>query len=284
VYKGLTPAGLGQVGGLEQFVRLASRNRFQAVDTDGTSLEMLISARGKEGALAFLNEHQVKIGAIGLSVEWRNTEEQFRSGLDRLVQDAKAAAELGVTACCTYVLPSTDWNPARFMAVATRRLRTCAEILGAYNIRLGLEFVGPHHLRTKWKHPFIWDMADTLEWIDAIHAPNVGLLLDCYHWHTTGATVEDLLKLDKSQIVHVHINDAPAVPVEEALDNERLYPGEGVIDLVGFLKALRQIGYNGVVSQEVLLPQPPTESPETLAAKSAALFDRLYAAAGISPQ
>lgn len=282
MYKGLTPAGLGNVGDLEQFVLLASRHRFQAVDTDGKALEHLIAQRGADGARAFLDEHRVKIGSIGLSVQWRNTEEEFRAGLARLAQDAAAAAEFGVTACCTYVLPSTDWNAAHFMAVATRRLRTCAEILGAYGIRLGLEFVGPHHLRTRWKNPFIWDMPSTLDWIDAIHAPNVGLLLDCYHWYTTDGTVDDLLKLDRAQIVHVHLNDAPDVPVAEVLDNGRLYPGEGVIDLVGFLKALKQIGYDGAVSQEVLLQQPPEQSAEELAAKSAAAFDRLFAAAGIA--
>ena len=61
------------------------------------------------------------------------------------------------------------------MALATRRLRTCAQILGAYGIRLGLEFVGPHHLRTAWKHPFIWTLDETLDWIDAIGEPQCRL-------------------------------------------------------------------------------------------------------------
>ncbi|UUZ89861.1 sugar phosphate isomerase/epimerase [Paenibacillus sp. P25] len=146
------------------------------------------------------------------------------------------------------------------MALATRRLRTCAEILEAYGIRLGLEFVGPHHLRTRWANPFIWDIPSTLDWIDAIGKKNVGLLFDAYHWYTTEAGYEDILKLGASQIVHVHINDAPDVPVAEVLDNDRLYPGEGVIPLADFLRGLRQIGYSGVVAQEILTPQPLTQT------------------------
>ena len=162
------------------------------------------------------------------------------------------------------------------MAAATRRLRLCADILDAYGIRLGLEFVGCHHLRTQWKNPFIWSVEDTLDWIETIHAPNVGLLVDSYHWHTNGLAIEEVLNLKKEQVVHVHINDAYDLPIEELLDYERLYPGEGVIDLPGFLKNLKAIGYAGVVSQEVLAPASTLDTSE-LFAKSKAGFDSVFA-------
>ena len=167
------------------------------------------------------------------------------------------------------------------MALATRRLRMCAQIVGAYGVRLGLEFVGPHHLRTAWKNPFIWTLQETLDWIDAIGEPNVGLLFDAYHWYTNELGTADIEALRAEQIIHVHINDAPDVPVQEALDNGRVYPGEGVIDLAGFLRALDAIGYKGAVSQEILSAEAPTESPESLVQRSKAGFDKVYAAAGL---
>ena len=33
-----------------------------------------------------------------------------------------------------------------------------------------------------------------------------------------------------------------------------MYPGEGVIDLAGFLGALNNIGYKGAISQEIYRP------------------------------
>jgi sugar phosphate isomerase/epimerase len=279
--KGLTGAGLGAVGNLEQFVALASRHGFGAVDAGGDQIANWIRDKGVESVNSYLQEHQVVIGAIGLPVEWRKSEEQFLEGLQVLPAHAKAAAAVGCTSCCTYILPSVDENAAQFMAVATRRLRTCAQILGAYGISLGLEFVGPHHLRTAWKNPFIWDMQQTLDFIRAIGEPNVGLLFDCYHWYTTGGTIEDILSLKASQIVHVHINDARDVPVEEVLDNDRLYPGEGVIDLAGFLSALNRIGYKGAVAQEILTREPVQGTAEELAAKSAACYRKVYQAAGL---
>lgn len=276
--RGLTLSGLGAVESEEQFIELAGKSGFQAVDLDARGL---IQRLGTDGARKKLEQHGVVIGAISLPVEWRADEDQFRAGLTGLTEAAAAARSLGCTRCCTYILPSTDAKPAHFLAVATRRLRVCAQILGAFGIRMGLEFVGPHHLRTAWKYPFIWTMEETLDWIDAIGEPNVGLLLDAYHWHTNGQAPGDIERLQVQQIVHVHINDAPDIPLEAVWDNERLYPGEGVIDLEGFLRGLQHIGYDGIVSQEVLKADQPEDKPEQLVLRSKAGFDHVFTAAGI---
>lgn len=279
--KGLTTAGIGRVGSLEQFAALAGQNGFGAIDVGGDQLATWIKDKGAAEVNAYLKQHSVIIGSVGLPAEWRHTEEQFRAGLPALAEHAAAAAAVGCTNFCTYVLPSTDYNAAHFMALATRRLRTCAQIAGAFGLSLGLEFVGPHHLRTAWKNPFIWDMDSTLDWIDAIGERNVGLLFDAFHWYTNGGTREDILRLNASQIVHAHINDARDVAVEDVLDNDRLYPGEGVIDLTAFLQGLAQIGYNGAISQEILTREPVAGTPDELIAKSAAAFRKVYAAAGL---
>jgi sugar phosphate isomerase/epimerase len=80
---------------------------------------------------------------------------------------------------------------------------------------------------------------------------NVGLLLDVWHWHHAGATTADIVKAGKDGIVHVHFNDAPKLPPAHIRDNERLMPGEGVIDLNSFLMALHEIGYQDALSVEV---------------------------------
>ncbi|EXX90409.1 xylose isomerase [Paenibacillus darwinianus] len=275
---GLTRAGLGDIGSDEQFLKKAAHYGFEAVDIDALGL---IKRHGIENAQELLRQNQMVIGSIGLPVEWRQSDAVFRDGLTGLTEAAEAAAALGCTACCTYILPSTDQKASHFMALATKRMRIAARILDAYGIRLGLEFVGPHHLRTGWANPFIWTMEETLDWIDAIGEPNVGLLFDAYHWHTNGSTVEDIYKLRADQIVHVHINDAPDVPVEDVLDNARLYPGEGVIDLPGFLHALHHIGYAGVVAQEILTQMAPSDSSETLLNRSSKGFDKVFQAAAI---
>src|SRR5690625_3566786 len=178
--KGLSTAGLGDVKNVEDLVQLASKNGFETIETSGENLRNFINDKGLERAQKFLIEKNITIGSIGLAVEWRTSYEAFKEGLTTLFQDAQTAALFGCTSCCTYVLPSTDYPVAHFMVLATKRLRLCAQILKEYGINLGLEFVGPHHLRTAWENPFIWDMQETLDWIEVIGEPNVGLLLDSY--------------------------------------------------------------------------------------------------------
>lgn len=277
--RGLTRAGLGRVGDDKRLIELAAENGFQAVEIDAAGL---IETYGLEAARELLNSYGMAMGAFDLGVDWRNGEKEFLDGLALLEARAKAAALLGSDTCCTYILPSTALSPAVLAVQAVRRLRRCADILGIYGMKLGLEFVGPHHWRTAYKHPFIHTMEDTLAFMDAIDRPNIGLLLDSYHWHTNGVTTGDLERLLANQVAYVHINDAKSMPIEQVLDHDRLYPGEGVIDLSGFLRSLRKIGYTGVVAQEVLMPYGDGVQPtmEEALRRSKTGFDRVFSTLG----
>ncbi|UOQ86980.1 sugar phosphate isomerase/epimerase family protein [Gracilibacillus salinarum] len=268
--RGLTKAGLGVIDSDLAFIQLAAKYGFQSVDLDAKTF---INSYGIEEAKAILKKYDMQIGSINLPVEWRKSETEFRQGITQLVASAEAAAELGCKKCCTYILPSTDIKPSSLMALAVRRLRTCASILGTYGIRMGLEFVGPMHLRKIGEHPFVWTLEETIELSDAIGLPNVGILLDSYHWYTTGLTTKDIEKLRPDQIVHVHINDAYDLPIEELKDNDRLYVGDGVIDLQGFLTALKKIGFSGTVAQEVLTTEAPVGSVEEIIERTQKGYD-----------
>jgi sugar phosphate isomerase/epimerase len=110
--------------------------------------------------------------------------------------------------------------------------------------------------------------------------PNVGLLLDSWHWHHAGATTDDILKAGRDRIVHVHFNDAPNLPPDQIRDNQRLLPGEGVINLVGFLQALHKIGYNDALSVEVF-GRMDKEAPEIAARKGLEASISVFRKAGI---
>jgi len=87
-------------------------------------------------------------------------------------------------------------------------------------------------------------------------------VLDSWHWHHSGATTNDIVQAGKSRIVTIHLSDAAKMPPADVKDNQRLLPGEGVIDLVGFFRALKQIGYEDGISPEVLGRIPATMSAE----------------------
>ena len=135
------------------------------------------------------------------------------------------------------------------------------------NLRLGMEFLGPLYMRQgpgrdgQPRTPFIWTLPETVA-LAKDCGPNMGAVLDVWHWHHSGGTIADILAAGGDRIVHVHISDAKPAPPEDVRDNQRFMPGEGSIDLIGFLQALKKIGYADGVSPEPLGRIPPEMSAE----------------------
>jgi sugar phosphate isomerase/epimerase len=150
----------------------------------------------------------------------------------------------------TYIMPSSDIPKDELRETYKQRFRECARILAGHNVRLGLEFLGPLELRKMHKYEFIWRMNDMLAFAREC-GPNVGLQLDSWHWHHAGATPQDIMAAGRDRIVHVHFNDSPNLPPEQIHDNQRLLPGEGAINLTGFLQSLQSIHYDDALSVEV---------------------------------
>jgi sugar phosphate isomerase/epimerase len=113
---------------------------------------------------------------------------------------------------------------------------------------------------------------------------NLGLLVDCWHWYTSGGSTMDLASIPVEQVVHVHINDAPQVPRDEQIDNVRLLPGaSGVIDIIGFMKTLGAIGYDGPVAVETFSEELNQLSPDEAAGRASEAVGNVFAASGIEP-
>jgi sugar phosphate isomerase/epimerase len=198
-------------------------------------------------------KNNISWGANGLPVEFRRTEQQFRSDLGSLDQHAKNLSDIGVTRIGTWILSghaSLTYNEN--MRQHADRLRDCARILGKHSIKLGLEYLGTASIRHNARFAFISTGRELKELIAMIGEPNVGVILDSYHWHTAEEGTEDLLLWTNEEIVAVDLNDANAqLKLVDQTDLARELPGAtGVIDLDSFIKALAQIGYDGPVRAE----------------------------------
>jgi len=223
--------------------------------------------------------HGLRIGAMGLPVEFRADQAKYEQGMAGLRGAAKEASEVGCTRCATWLRPASDEvSYLDNFRLHVDRLRPAAQILGEFGIRLGLEYVGPATSRAGRRYEFIHNLPQLLELCGAIGTGNVGLLLDSWHWYTAHETVEDLKRLDNRLVVQVHVNDAPAgVPVDEQKDNVRDLPGAtGVIDMAGFLGALAAMGYDGPVTPEPFRPDlrqlPPAEAARRVGASMAGIW------------
>ncbi|MFD1676984.1 sugar phosphate isomerase/epimerase family protein [Alicyclobacillus fodiniaquatilis] len=262
---------------LVPYLDLAHSIGYEYVDVDGSWLAKEAESHGEAALDELFAARSLKLGSFGLPVNLFGSEADFESGLSRLEAEAERAIRLGGTRCCTFLWPSIDELPVPYASRLASRLRRCANILAAYGVRLGLEFVGPHHLRNK-KYPFVVTLADALAYIEGIGAPNVGILLDSYHAYTAEVPLSEVSALKGHQIVHVHVNDTPQPP-HLAHDFERVLPGEGAIDLAGFFQALGETGYNGPVSLEVLNKEPIGDAENTAAKKAFAAVEGYIQAA-----
>ncbi|MGA2594712.1 MAG: sugar phosphate isomerase/epimerase family protein [Bryobacteraceae bacterium] len=247
--------------------RLAAKVGFPGVDVD---LSAAMKA-GLSATRALFDELSIKPAAVNLPVEFRKDNAAFHKDLDKLDDASSFSAAIGCPRMITWIMPSSKTPKAELRALYLKRFSACADVLARSHVRLGLEFLGPLHLRQMEPYEFIWRMPEMLAFAREC-GPNVGLLLDVWHWHHAGATTDDIIKAGKDGIVHVHFSDAPNLPPEKIRDDERLMPGEGVINLVGFLQALREIGYQDAVSVEVFgrgLKDMPPEEGARLALESA---------------
>ena len=229
-----------------EFARLAAKTGFPGTDIMlDTAMRAGVSATND--LLAGL---KIRPAVIDFPVEFRKDEATFKASLGQLDAAARFAAAIHCPRMMTYIMPSSDTPKDELRQTYKRRFAESARILAGSNVRLGLEFLGPLELRKMFKNEFIWRMNDMLAFAREC-GPNVGLLLDSWHWHHAGATPGDIVAAGRDRIVHVHFNDSPNLPPEKIHDNERLLPGEGVINLTGFLQALQSIHYTDALSVEV---------------------------------
>jgi sugar phosphate isomerase/epimerase len=229
-----------------EFPKFAARMGYPGTD-------VMLDAAMEEGAAAtnkLLSDLRIRPAILDFPVNFRKDDAAFRASLPKLEPAAAFAAAIGCPRMMTYIMPSSNTPKEELRRIYKERFTESAAILARHNVRLGLEFLGPLHLRKMFPHEFIWHMNDMLAFAKEC-GPNVGLTLDSWHWHHAGATTEDIVAAGKRHIVHVHFNDSPNLPPDQIRDDQRLMPGEGVINLVGFLRALQTISYNDALSVEV---------------------------------
>jgi sugar phosphate isomerase/epimerase len=240
------------------FARLAARTGYGGTDVNlqGAMQEGLDATR------ALFTDLKIKPGVTSLPVSpFARDDATFQSGMQRLDEAAQFAAAIGCPRAMAVLPPSSDTSKTELRKMYKDRLAGISEVLQRHKVRLGLEFLGPQYMHTRLAHEFIWRMDEALEFAKDCGS-SIGLQLDAWHWHHAGATVSDILAAGKSRIVSVHVSDAKKQPPEEVRDNQRLLPGEGIIDLVGFFQALQKIGYEDAISPEPLGRIPQGTSPE----------------------
>lgn len=92
--------------------------------------------------------------------------------------------------------------------------------------------------------------------VDHADRPNAGLMLDLWHIVRSPSTFEEIAALPGHYVAGVELDDGAVEPVGTDLLHETLHdrnlPGEGQMDVRGFVAAVRATGFNGPWGVEII--------------------------------
>jgi sugar phosphate isomerase/epimerase len=125
------------------------------------------------------------------------------------------------------------------------------------------------------------DLETAWEIVRLADRPNGGLNIDMWHCGRTGTSVDQLRALPPERVMAIQIDDAPSCPEDDlvrATLHDRLLPGDGQLDLVGYLGALQDIGSTAPFGVEVFSDDLHALGPEAAAQLAADATRRVLVA------
>jgi len=129
-------------------------------------------------------------------------------------------------------------------------LREAADRAEARGVRLALEPLN------RYEADVVNTAEQGLAFLHEVDHPALGLLLDTYHVNIEERSWTEPFRrvMAAGKLWHVHLGD-----------NNRLPPGQGLIDFPAIIAVLRQIGYNAYLSAELLArPDPDAAARQTV--------------------
>ena len=159
-------------------------------------------------------------------------------------------------------VPHYRGDPATTVAEFADALGPFCESAARARITVALEFL---------PGTGIPDLERALRIVEAVHAPNLGLTLDTWHWARTGATLADIRALAPGVVKDFQLSDRAAN--QDALpDSEqwgRLLPDEGVLPLADIIRAVHanapDLTVNAEIFSEELQQRDPHDAARAIA-------------------
>jgi len=235
----------GQKLGIVKEVEVAAQAGYQAVEPWVDAIE---EYKKQGGSLPDLRR---RIADLGLAVEsaigfpqWIVDDDAKRAkGMERAKFEMDLVAQIGGKRLAAPPAGATD-TPGLDLLKAAERYRILLEAGDQIGVVPQLELWGfSKNLNRLGECPCAA--------IEAGH-PKACVLLDVFHLYKGGSDFHGLGLLNGNAVHVLHMNDFPAEPTREKIDDSyRVYPGDGVAPVLDILRSLRSIGGQKVLSLEL---------------------------------
>jgi protein FrlC len=114
----------------------------------------------------------------------------------------------------------------------------------------------------------ILTVEDGLRMMEEIGSERLGILLDTGHANVNGEDLAEVVASLKDVPFHIHMDD------NHGDSDAHLIPGGGSIDFAPFVKALKEINYQGFVSAELGFQYTP--DPDSAVEKTYAVLSKMF--------
>jgi 2-keto-myo-inositol isomerase len=179
-------------------------------------------------------------GILWTDAEGRDAAEE-RAELQRRLD---VTAELGAGALLVVPVGKVDDLPQEY-AILADKLVALSDMAAARDLRLNVEFVGG------W--PILGTLRSCIDLLQVVNHPAAGLLFDLCNYYSGPSHLEDLVLLPPEKLFLVHVDDARKKPMEALGNEDRVFPGEGMLNVPGLLREIRRMtDYDGYFSLEIL--------------------------------
>src|ERR1051325_1525708 len=242
--------------GLADGFARAAKLGFDAVEIFPPSAENLDAREIKK----LCEQHNLKIAAIGTGAGWvkhklRLTDPDAtvrRRAREFIGAIVDFAGSFGAPAILGSMQGRWEGTVTREQALAW--LAEALEQLGPRAHAAGVPFL--YEFLNRYETNLLNRVAESLEFLRPFRTQNVKLLCDLFHMNIEEADIAAALRLAGPKLGHVHF-----------ADSNRRAIGMGHTDMKPIMAALRDIGYNGFLSAEILaIPDSQAAAAQTIKA------------------
>ncbi|MEQ9411836.1 MAG: sugar phosphate isomerase/epimerase family protein [Fuerstiella sp.] len=235
-----------QTEDIEEQVRIASEAGYNGIEPWMRHLTRYTEGGGS------LSDLRKRISDAGLTVDsaigfaqWIvDDPDRRRQALEEARRDMDMLAEIGGTRIAAPPVGAHSKAPRLDLFVVAERYRALLEVGDAAGVVPQLEVWGFSSNLSRLGE-------STMVCIEAAH-PKACLLPDVYHIFKGGSDFAGLSLLHDSAIQVFHLNDYPAEPGREQMnDADRVYPGDGIAPLSQILNMIGGHGRSVVLSLEL---------------------------------
>ena len=255
---------------LETDIRVASEAGFRWLEIWASKLHRFLGSHTTAELKTLFAAHNIKPYSINSieRVTFRNPEQH-----ETLLGECEQLCHIAEQIQCPYVVVVPSPLPAgtsrsQVIEESGRVLSELAGIALPRGVSLAFEFLGQPDCSVQ-----TLELANEI--VRQVALPNIGLVIDSFHFYAGGSTLESIGELQQDRLFIFHINDAEDRPREQLEDRHRLLPGLGILPLNQIIGALRRIGYDRVVSVEIFRPEYWERDPSELARAAHAAVERV---------